>query len=252
MEKTVLSDEDNTEITPEEFLEFEQEFKKVTDGSIISEIEQELGLQRGFVKSLYDDPSDWGFIIKLSVIIEAALSTIISSYFGTKVLQDHIDRLSINGRSGKIQLAADLGLIGPKSKARLNEIVTIRNKFAHGLKVVELSLDEHVKSLSDSERARWQLNLLDIDGHDNRPVPAYDGNRSRFMLWVGGCICLMEFARVIKTQNNNHQFKQAHILLGEGFRLRMKGNEDECREKLRQALQLLESMQNRGRQSEPM
>ncbi|MGJ0515140.1 MAG: hypothetical protein ACR65O_05235 [Methylomicrobium sp.] len=240
MDKTFLSDENNTKMTPEEFLEFELEFKNAIDNSIMAEIEQDLGLPCGFVKSIYDEQSDWGFIIKLSVIIEAALGAIISTHFGTTAAQNHIDRLSINGRIGKIKLATDLGLIGPKSKARLLEIFTIRNKFAHSLKVIQLSLDNHIKSLSDNERTKFQLNLLTIDDHAYRQDPPYDGENSRLLLWVGGCLCLVEFARIMKAQNDNHQFKQAHILLGEGFLLRMRGNEKECREKLRQAVQLLE------------
>ena len=114
-------------------------------------IEDPLGLSAGFVQGLLEEVDDWAFIIKTSVVLESALGQALSSSLLGNSLARHISSLPMNGRTGKIQLAQDIGLIGPKSVARFMALNEIRNNFAHGLKVLQLSIPEYFNRMTDTE-----------------------------------------------------------------------------------------------------
>ena len=90
-------------------------------------IEDRLGLKAGFVQGLMDEPDDWAFIIKTSVIVESALGQLLSESLLGDALDRHIRALPMDGRMGKIQLAQDLSLIGTKSASRIRAICDLRS-----------------------------------------------------------------------------------------------------------------------------
>jgi len=94
-------------------------------------IEDRLCLEAGFVQGLMDEPDDWAFIIKTSVVVESALGQVLSDSLISDGLERHIRSLPMDGRTGKIQLAQDLSLVGPMSASRLKAICEVRNDFAH-------------------------------------------------------------------------------------------------------------------------
>jgi hypothetical protein len=91
--------------------DFEQELRHRISTQDLFGIEKTLGLPRQLFASLLDEPSDWSFVIKLAVMLEAALTQVISSRLDTPELQRHLARLNLDGRTGKLQLAIDLGVI---------------------------------------------------------------------------------------------------------------------------------------------
>ena len=113
-------------------------------------LEKQLGLKDGFVNGLLHEKDDWAFVIKLSVIVEATLAKVINSYLQNPKIEKHVRSLPMGGRTGKIQLARDLGVVGPKSMDRLQAIAELRNDFAHSIGVVQISFIEYFGRLRDA------------------------------------------------------------------------------------------------------
>jgi hypothetical protein len=126
-------------------------------------LENLLGLTAGFVKELIDEKDDWAFIIKLAVIVEATLGKVINEFLQNPLIERHIRVLPMDGRTGKIQLARDLGIIGPNSMARLRAIVEIRNDFAHGLGVIQLSIEGYFSRLTSADASALYERFFAID-----------------------------------------------------------------------------------------
>jgi hypothetical protein len=210
----------------------------------LEQIESGLGVSAGFVKALLDEPSDWGFLIKLAVVVEAALAQVICDHIGIEQIGTHVDKLPIGGRTGKIQMAADLNLIGSATQARLNAIAALRNAFAHRIDVVELSLEQHIATLPSEEAVRIAQRLLTTD---EKPavLSGFDGYGMRHIVWAAACLCLLELSRVTRLQKSLHEIRRAHELMGEAFVLEKSGRSEESKAKLFQARELLEAAQSR-------
>jgi hypothetical protein len=70
----------------------------------LGDISRTLGLNEQVVLELIDEPSDWSFVVKLAVIVEAALTQAIASRLDTAELQQHLNRLSVGGALEKSSL----------------------------------------------------------------------------------------------------------------------------------------------------
>jgi len=211
----------------------------------LADIEQTLGLREQVFLDLIDEPSDWSFVVKLAVIVEAALTQAIASRLDTTELQQHLNRLSVGGRTGKIQLASDLEIIGPKASARLKSIASLRNVFAHDISVIGLSLGAHVESLPKSTNMHLAVTLLGIDGKEQSPssVPI-SKQEARHILWVAGVISLLDLSRAYKNNTNAQRWRNARLLIGDAFLSQRTGDHENYKNKLKEALALLDEMQS--------
>ncbi len=60
-----------------------------------------------------------------------------------------LEKLNINGRTGKLQLACELDLIDITTKRRIETLIKIRNNFAHKLEHINHSLLDFYKKFED-------------------------------------------------------------------------------------------------------
>jgi hypothetical protein len=218
-------------------------------------IEDRLGLKAGFVQGLMDEPDDWAFIIKTSVIVESALRQLLSESLLGDALDRHIRALPMDGRMGKIQLAQDLSLIGTKSASRIRAICEVRNDFAHGLKVLKLSVadyfgrmteaefDSLVQRFFSSDRSEPSQNKVErpkredgTDGQDRR-----DGRIGKYLFWICACVALLELSEQQRKIDADRTWRSALVTLGHAFLARQQGDESNARRHMREALDKLES-----------
>ena len=218
-------------------------------------IEDRLGLKTGFVQGLMEEPDDWAFIIKTSVVIESALGQVLSESLLGDALDRHIRALPMDGRMGKIQLAQDLSLIGPKSASRLKAICEVRNNFAHGLKVLKLSVASYFSHMTEkefdslvqrffaSDRAAPSQNKAEKPkfadsghGQDRR-----DGRLGKYLFWTCACVALLELSEQQGKIDADRSWRSALVTLGHAFLARQQGDEAEARRHMREALNTLEA-----------
>lgn len=225
-------------------------------GKTLWRIEEPLGLSAGFVQGLLEEVDDWAFIIKTSVVVESALGQVLSASLLGNSLDRHISSLPMNGRSGKIQLAQDIGLIGPKSVARFTAISEIRNNFAHGLKVLQLSIPEYFNRMSETEFDALVRRLFSSDREKptrsarekknkstERPLQSKrDGRVGKYLLWTCACISLLELSEAQRRLDADKKSRDAFAILGHAFVARQHGDESTARQHMRVALDMFESI----------
>lgn len=227
-------------------------------------IEEPLELEAGFVQALLEEVNDWAFVIKTSVVLESALGQVLSESLLGAALERHIRALPMDGRTGKIQLAGDIGLIGPKSVARFRALCAIRNDFAHGLKALQLSIPEYFKRMANDEFEALVLKLFSSD----RGIPAQpalerkrkmdrpslqskrDGRVGKYLLWTGACVSLLELSEAHRRTVADKNERDAFTLLGHAFVARQHGEEGAARRHMRAALVIFESMDGRSKHPE--
>jgi hypothetical protein len=218
-------------------------------------IEDRLGLKPRFVQGLMEEPDDWAFIIKTSVIVESALGQVLSESLIGDGLERHIRALPMDGRTGKIQLAQDLSLIGPKSASRLRAICEVRNDFAHGLKVLKLSISDYFSHMTTTDfdllvqrffsNDRAETSQIQKDrpkrkggsyGEDQR-----DGRMGKYLVWTCACLALLELSELQRKIDADRTWRSALITLGHAFLARQQGDEANARRHMREALYTLEA-----------
>ena len=229
---------------PETFDTLDQAIRQCVADHNLGDISRTLGLSEQVVLELIDEPSDWSFVVKLAVIVEAALTQAIASRLDTTELQQHLNRLSVGGRTGKIQLASDLGIIGPKAAARLKSIASLRNVFAHDVSVIGLSLGMHIESLPNSENFRLSATLLGVDGKEpSSSLAAIAAEDARHVVWVAGVLSLLDMSNAYRSNANAQRWRDARLLMGDAFLAQRAGDGDNYISKLKEARALLEEMQ---------
>lgn len=218
-------------------------------------IEERLGLKDGFVQGLLDEVDDWAFIIKTSVLVEAALGQILGASLINDALDRHIRSLPMDGRSGKIQLAQDLELIGSKSAARFRAICEVRNDFAHGLKVLKLSLPDYFSQMEEADFDSLVTRFFSIDGKESAQSASRklsskdepgseergDGRIGRYLFWTCACLALLELSDVQRKIDADRNWRNALVELGHAFLARQQGDEATVKRHMREALNTLES-----------
>lgn len=218
-------------------------------------LENLLGLAEGFVRELIDEKDDWAFIIKVAVIVEATLGKVINAYLQNPLIEKHIRVIPMDGRTGKIQLARDLGIIGPKSVARLRAIAEIRNDFAHSLGVVQLSIDGYLERLSSADVSSLWERLFALDASDRasakvKPKKTVETDAAdeddtldgRLLIYSAAWLALSELTVAHRRISNDSAWRSALVVLGEAFLCRQRGEEGSAREKMRVALNTLETI----------
>lgn len=218
-------------------------------------IEDRLGLKAGFVQGLMEEPDDWAFIIKTSVIVESALGQLLSESLLGDALDRHIRALPMDGRIGKIQLAQDLSLIGPRSASRIRAICKVRNDFAHGLKVLKLSVADYFSQMTEAEFDSLVQRFFASDRSDpsqkkvERPKRAEetdvqdrrDGRIGKYLFWTCVCVALLELSEQQRKIDADRSWRLALVNFGHAFLARQQGDESNARRHMREALETLEA-----------
>ena len=227
---------------PNHLSSFEQELRQKISKRDLFGIEKTLGLPRQLFASLLDEPSDWSFVIKLAVILEAAVTQVIASRLDTPELQRHLARLNLNGRTGKLQLAIDLGVIDQIVASKIRAISEIRNTFAHDVTIINKSLIDIIESMSERQRSELAIRLLQMDGvsFESSSELSFSGSQSRFMLWYGGGLALGLLARAFDKNEASKRWIAAQLLVSEAFFAQRDGDRTSYFSKLQEALDTLE------------
>jgi hypothetical protein len=159
--------------------------------ALIEPFEERIGIPRGTMKPLLNDESDWGFIIKLGVILEASLTEAIISHLDNESLREHVRGLQQQGRVGRIPFAIQVGAITEGAGATLGVIASVRNQFAHSPRHIGGSLVAYAKGLDLHEKQQIFKRLFDVD--DAAAKDAFDPKKGksdwlpeamRFVLWL--------------------------------------------------------------------
>jgi hypothetical protein len=122
----------------------------------IAEIENQLGLPTGFLRSLYDHEDDWSFVIKSHAFIEAALTHLLADHLGKEDLLPVFAYLETsNVRTGKLAFVKAFDLLDKGARRFIHTLSELRNDLVHEVSNVDFKFDAYVAQLSDKERREF-------------------------------------------------------------------------------------------------
>lgn len=112
----------------------------------INELENELGLPKGFYFNISED-DDWSFIIKLHSLIEATVTNCVVNALGDKRLENLIASLPLNNkRTGKMGFIVALDLMPREGVDLISKLSEIRNSLVHKVSNTNFSLEKYIAS----------------------------------------------------------------------------------------------------------
>jgi hypothetical protein len=157
-----------------------------------------IGLRPGFYDSLLTEPSDWAFLIQLQVVAEAAIAQRVVKVLQQDKVFDHVSRLPLDGKTGKVQLALSLGILDAGSADALRALSACRNRFAHRIASIGATLVKFGDSLDAPTKRDLMRKMGTLDPEDEDAPQASGlagfGARLRQRLWLSTAVALAPLA----------------------------------------------------------
>ena len=116
-------------------------------------ISDKLSLPEDFLFGLQEE-DDWGFVIKTSALLETAINESLAKSIKDEVVLEHLIKLNLQGATGKLPLAKKLECIHPDLAALCKAFAPIRNKFVHSTDYLNLSLNDYIAQMPQSDYDR--------------------------------------------------------------------------------------------------
>ena len=121
----------------------------------VDEFENRLGLPSGFYSKLLKE-DDWSFVIKISALIEAACTHILSYKFRHPELEDNFSYLEQGNRKvGRVALLKKADALYDDQAKTLFSLAELRNLLAHNIKNTNFNFDEHLTQLDKNQKTRF-------------------------------------------------------------------------------------------------
>lgn len=151
-------------------------------------IQERLGLNDDYVQHLMEE-DDWTMMILSWGLIEACLNSAIIKNLNKPELENFIQNLNINGRSGKVRLANDLGVINKDEAKFIEKFSAIRNRFAHGVNRFRTTFEEYFEEMGNIKEFEGALLPIEIQG-DEKHSFNFENNKSSIILANVIVVCL--------------------------------------------------------------
>ncbi len=154
---------------------------------LFAALERRIGIPEGFFWSLRMEENDWAYVVKLSVICEAALTHMLVLAVSNEQLHEHFSALT---QARRLELAKQLGILSDADRHTLGAIAQIRNSFAHRVENLTGSLHDYYLSRTQEQKIALLSKLIQLDGKE-KPKKEEDlsGHAKFFRLQIFAC-CL--------------------------------------------------------------
>lgn len=160
---------------------------KIMDISL-RKFETLMELPSGYITGLCDERSDFDFMIRLGLVMEATVTRAIAleSKFDLRPeYDDEYTKLANKSQSYRVQLARELGLIDESDASLLREVALLRNAYVHDLKNLARPVWDYVESKGAERSSALELVILGAGMHgtlvgDDARKQAQRGLRSDF------------------------------------------------------------------------
>lgn len=154
---------------------------------LFATLERRIGIPEGFLWSLRMERDDWAYVVKLSVVCEAALTHMLILAVGNSRLYDHFSDLT---QSRRLEVAKQLGILSDADRHTLSAIAQVRNSFAHRVENLTGSLRDYFLSLTQERKIDLLTKLVQLEGTE-KPKKEEDlsGHANFFRLQLFAC-CL--------------------------------------------------------------
>lgn len=122
-------------------------------------VSESLGLEDDYVKHLLES-DDWSMMILAWALLEASLNDAIINRLRNQELRSFVEKLSIAGKSGKVDLALSLGVIDKERSNFIRKFSEVRNGFAHRLNCYKITFDKFFADLDQNQKSQFEQALF--------------------------------------------------------------------------------------------
>jgi hypothetical protein len=118
----------------------------------VSSLESALNIKDGFFWELSHSGDDWSFLLKIHTLLEMAIAHLIQQRIDIDELNLIIEKVPMNGgAASKMKIASALSLLDNDTDKFLDALTKLRNKAAHQIDSVNLTMDDFIKLIQKSE-----------------------------------------------------------------------------------------------------
>nr|WP_315237690.1 hypothetical protein [uncultured Albidiferax sp.] len=185
--------------------------------ALYSSLEHRLSIPNGFIDQLSSETDDWAYIVKLSVLCEAAVTHALVAKVGDDANRaawhDHFCNL---GNNRRLELAHKLSIIPKSVKETLDAIVQFRNSFAHEVSNLGGSLSEFFNRCSPERKRELASKLLGIKHTNDQDWRFYIAN-TRLLIGVGMIAAIKALAKMGMDKGNAEELEK-HWELADMYR----------------------------------
>ena len=157
-----------------------------------------IGIRRGFYEQLLYEPTDWAFLVQLQVVVEAVIADKVVKALHQADAFEHVARLPLEGKTGKLQLALTLGVLDASSAEAFRALAACRNRFAHRTANLGATLENFGESLDAGTKLDLirRLGALELDAEATEQAAGFPGfgTRLRHRIWLSTAIALARLA----------------------------------------------------------
>ncbi|MCW1914209.1 hypothetical protein OJ996_11525 [Luteolibacter sp. GHJ8] len=127
--------------------------------SDMEDFERDMGIDPGFFKVLAKEP-DWAFVVKLQALMESAINSLLREHFHEPKMEAFLGVLTYNGgAASKLSLVRDLELLPNELLKFFTGLASIRNKWVHGVRDVDNTLQAHYEALPLPQQKQFLDNI---------------------------------------------------------------------------------------------
>lgn len=183
-------------------------FEKLIAGCV--QIETDLGLPAGCLTSLPKEASDWSFVIKVATLVEAATTHLLTDEIADERIRGLLSRLPMQGRSGKLPLAKEWGLISKEDYDFAVGISNLRNDLAHDPQFVGFAFVDYLAALKGTTRRDFLV--WAARGMAHHPGDKDVATKLRLQLWAQTAMIL---TKAMMTKSAAAAQRRKHKLYAE-------------------------------------
>jgi hypothetical protein len=190
----------------------------------VSSLESALNIKNGFFWELSHSGDDWSFLLKVHTLLEMAIAHLIQQRIGIDELNLIIEKVPMNGgAASKMKIASALSLLDNDTDKFLDALTKLRNKAAHQIDSVNLTMGDFIKLIQKSEVKH--LFLRPGPNFSEDEVVASVMSSPRFSIWASS-LNLLSAIYEKKTEILTPKLVQAlssNFLSGESYNSGLRG-----------------------------
>jgi hypothetical protein len=151
---------------------------------------------------------DWAFCVQANCIIEICVNHILEREVKTgtwrtssqqNVLDDFWPSLPLNGRSGRLRLVRQLGVLPDIYCEFIEELTSLRNRYCHDARNLNLSLSELLASSDQNIVRSRRRRLVGLPNCEDAEMIEVFAKKPKFLIWLT-LISLLGFTYLMETQ----------------------------------------------------
>lgn len=148
---------DRRTVTMTEPMESDDDVARGIREVLLIGLEKRLKLPKGYVMGLAEEESDWVFIAKLGLLVEASLTEYLVAELRRPETYEHVSAID---QSKRLRLAQLLGILSKADYNLLLMLAEVRNAFVHRLENLTKPLASYIAGLSNDRKTQIAIALL--------------------------------------------------------------------------------------------